>query len=224
MFDIAVVTSVWGTYAAWLPAWAESIIAQTLPPSEVVIADMGAYDQGSLDYAVDLLESRGIVVCIVRGPYRGMGAARNAAVRAAHTEWVMHLDADDTLMPHALSDCALLAENADVICLGGLHRRKVITFPLASTERVLNGRHCSFSCSPFRRTFWEVSPYQEDNDWVDSVFWVGLAHYGARFVPTLRAGFRYRDHEDSFSHQLTSGDRQAAKRQWLRMCKDWVGL
>lgn len=219
--DIAVVTSCWGNYGGWLPDWAESITRQTLHPTQVIIADMGVRDAEPLYHAIDLLNEAGIPAFPVWDQHQGMGHARNTAVAATTTEWVMHLDADDVLLPRCLRDCSQLTEEADVICIGGVRHGRVKRFPEASTKAVLNGQHCSFSCSPFRRKFWELSPFQTENDWVDSVFWVGLAHQGARFKGTTHAGFRYRDHEDSFSHKLTPSDRQAALGQWRQSCEKW---
>lgn len=51
------------------------------------------------------------------------------------------------------------------------------------------------------------------NDWVDSTFWVGLAHLGARFAGPDRLQFLYQDHPDSTSHRLTHIDRLLAARQ-----------
>lgn len=221
--DLAVVTSVWGDYAQWLPDWAHSIITQTVPPTQVVIADLGVRHAEPLYHAVDLLVAAGIHAFPVWSLYEGMGAARNTAVGAATTEWVMHLDADDRLLPWAIADTAALQDQADVVCLGARrHDRRAVTFPKASAQRVLDGHLCCYSCAPFRRSLWEKRPFQTANDWVDSVFWVGLAHLGARFVPTERPGFIYRDHADSFSHKLTTSDRSAAKRQWEAQCRDWT--
>lgn len=220
--DLAVVTSVWGSYSKWLPDWAQSIIYQVVRPAEVVIAEFGCDDYQSLFGALMALQGAGIPTKLVSRPYEGMGAARNAAVEATTTEWVMHLDADDRLLPWALADAAELADEADVVCLGARRRnRRVVLFPRASREQVLAGHICCYSCAPFRRSLWAKHPFQTANDWVDSVFWVGLAHLGARFVPTVRPGFIYRDHPESFSHQLTDADRQAATRQWQDACREW---
>jgi hypothetical protein len=69
---------------------------------------------------------------------------------------------------------------------------------------------------------WATRPWHTHNDWVDSVFWVGLAHLGARFTSTGRVGFRYHDHRDSVSRSLSPQDRHAALRQWEDACKEWT--
>lgn len=221
-FDLAIVTSTWGSYSMWLPEWAESLIGQTVRPKLAVIADFGVDDRSAMYAAVNMLSRAGIGVSLTHGQYSGMGHARNTAVAVTNTEWVMHLDTDDLLLPHAVEMCAELSDTADVICLGARRGRTVKTFPHASRQEVLKGSNCSFSCSPFRRSLWEQRPYQTRNDWVDSVLWVGFAHLGARFVPTDRPGFRYREHADSFSQKLSKKDRQEALSQWASSCKGWT--
>lgn len=220
--DLAVVTTVWGSYSQWMPDWAQSIVYQTVRPAQVVIAEFGCDNYGPMFHAVQILQCAGIPVTLRCREYGGMGQARNTAVGAAETPWVMHLDADDRLLPWALADVAELQDQADVVCIGARRfNRRAVTFPKASRERVLAGHICCYSCAPFRRSLWAKRPFQTANDWVDSVFWVGLAHLGAQFVPTKRPGFIYRDHPDSFSHQLTEADRQAATRQWQDSCQRW---
>lgn len=219
--DLAVVSSAWGTYGRFLPEWAQSITAQTVPPSQVVILDAGCTDTASVSTARDLLTTAGLKTTVVTARCRGMGAARNTAVAATRTAWVMHLDADDLLLPHALEDVAALTPDADVVSLGALLGDQARCFPGITREQILDRNHGCYSCSPFRRTFWERRPWHTRNDWIDSTFWVGFAHLGARFTGTERPGFVYRQHPESFSHRLSPWEKRLATRQWLRACRRW---
>lgn len=219
--DLAVVTSAWGDYGRYLPEWAESITAQTIRPAQAVIFDVGCRDTRPVSQAVEILMVSGIDAHAVRGRYRGMGAARNDAVAATAHEWVMHLDADDTLLPHAVADIAGLTHTADVVSLGAIRGGREICFPHVSREMILARGHGVFSCSPFRRSLWQQRPFHTRNDWIDSVFWVGLAHLGARFVGTTRPGFVYRQHQGSFSRRLTRLERRSADQQWRDACRHW---
>ncbi len=220
--DIAVVTSVWGDYSHYLPAWAESVAAQTLPPIETVIIDAGVTDLGPLAVAAGTLSTAGIQVHVSGIQYDTLGAARNAAVAACSTAWAMHLDADDLLLDHAIEDVAEIHADADVISLGAIRNGKPAVFPDITAEKILARQHGMFSCGAFRRSLWEQRPWHTHNDWVDSTFWVGLAHLGARFTSTGRVGFVYRQHEDSISHALTPHERAAAIDQWKRACTEWT--
>lgn len=212
--DIGVVTSVWGDYGKFLPEWISSVCAQEKQPTMITIVDAGT----DITAAEQALDGCDIPWQIVTIPYTGMGAARNAAVAHTPTEWVMHLDADDILLPHALSDASCV--DADVVALGMRVGEKDVTFPHTSREFVLAGGVGCYSCAPFRRSLWAKRPYITVNDWVDSALWVGFAHEGARFAPTHRVGAIYRQHQGSFSRSLSLDDKRRAIRQHEDLCRD----
>lgn len=214
--DIGVVTSAWGSYGKYLPEWASSILGQSAKPSMITIVDAGT----ATTEAEEVLCSGDVPWQIIRIPHTGMGAARNAAVGYTNTEWVMHLDADDVLLPHALEDIAQIHQDADVVSLGMSVNGREVTFPHTSNEHVRAGGIGCFSCAAYRKYLWERRPYITANDWVDSALWVGFAHEGARFVATERAGAVYRKHDNSFSRQLSDEDRIKAGEQHRLLCEN----
>lgn len=215
MGSIAVVTSAWGTYWRFLPTWIQSVAGQTRKPDLVTIVDAGLERDPGLRR---LLEASVENWQIVHVPYRGMGAARNAAVAHSKADWVMHLDADDVLLPHALADAEKVAKSgADVVSIGMRENGRDITFPRASRQSVLRGELACFSCAMFRRSLWVKRPYITTNDWVDSALWLGFAQVGAVFKPTRNVGAVYVKHPDSFSKKLTPQEKEAAKVQFLRL-------
>lgn len=216
-WPIGVVTSVWGAYGRYLPEWVASIAAQSVRPELVTILDAGVDDVGP---GREALAASGLEWQIVRDSYRGMGAARNRAVEATETVWVMHLDADDVLLPHALADVRALAPWADVVSLGMMRGRREVTFPQVSARDALEGKHVAFSCAAFRRDLWERAPWHTANDWIDSALWIGFARLGARFAGTARVGAVYRQHAGSFSRRLSPADRLAARAQVERMVRE----
>lgn len=80
----------------------ESVLAQTLPPREIIVVD-----DGSTDETYRIVSRYGPPVKVLRQPNQGVAAARNAGVEAAQGEWVAFLDADDCYYPDRL---ALTAE------------------------------------------------------------------------------------------------------------------
>lgn len=70
----------------------ESVQAQTLPVSEIIVVD-----DGSTDGTAAIAESMGAVV--IRQPNGGVSAARNVGIRAATQPWIALLDADDMWDP-----------------------------------------------------------------------------------------------------------------------------
>jgi cellulose synthase/poly-beta-1,6-N-acetylglucosamine synthase-like glycosyltransferase len=220
--EITVVTTVWGAYGRFLGEWAASVAGQTVPPSAVVIAELGGC-AAEAEQAATLIRSRGTAATVVSEPFNGMGQARNTAVAASATDWVMHLDADDLLLPGALALVAPLTDRADVVSLATRYPSgRVRSFSRVSARTILSGRVGCFSCSPFRRSFWERSPYQTlagPLDYVDALLWVGFARLGARFVGTTEPGFTYRQHAGSFRRTLTPEKLAAARRHILRVSR-----
>jgi glycosyltransferase involved in cell wall biosynthesis len=74
----------------------ESALAQTYPHAEVVVVDDGSPDDPGAVVA------RYPSVRLVRQANRGSAAARNAGLWASRGEYVVFLDGDDVLLPHAL--------------------------------------------------------------------------------------------------------------------------
>lgn len=89
--------------APWIEATVESALRQTTPAQEVIVID-----DGSTDETAALLEKLGAAIRFIRQENAGVSAARNHGARLAAAEWLLFLDSDDRLLPHALE--ALLAE------------------------------------------------------------------------------------------------------------------
>jgi hypothetical protein len=218
MLDLAIVTSC-HNYGQYLDEWAASILRLTTRPARVAIVQHGSTDASrrQADAAAATLRAGGLDVALEHHDRRlDFGAARNRAVElAGEVEWVMHFDCDDMLMPHALDDVAEIAPRADVVALGYERcgdlaagpRNRVRTYRTNTGEEALRDPTPCSGVSPFRRSFWLRSPYRLDQigGW-DTALWLGFAHLGARFVPTRRPGFWYRQHADSvFNTRRLSG-------------------
>lgn len=76
----------------------DSVLVQTLPPSEVLVIDDGSTD-GSLSVA----SAYGKRVHVLTGTHGGIGAARNAGVERASGDFLAFLDADDYWVPEKLA-------------------------------------------------------------------------------------------------------------------------
>ena len=88
--SVSVVLAVYN--AAWCVERAiDSVLAQTVPPTEIIVCD-----DGSEDGTPDLLERRyGMRVTVLRLPHQNAAAARRSGLAAARGEWLSFLDADD---------------------------------------------------------------------------------------------------------------------------------
>ena len=73
----------------------ESVLAQSLPVSEIIVVDDGSSDRTS-----EIAKSLGAIV--IRQPNRGVSAARNVGIRTALNEWVAFIDQDDLWAPEKI--------------------------------------------------------------------------------------------------------------------------
>lgn len=217
MENLTIVSSCCG-YGRYLSEWAESIVRLNRKPAAVCLFTHGnEHDRLLGQGAIRILNDAGIPWRFDHSDDRlDFGTARNRAVAMAETEWVMHLDADDMVMPHCLDDVASIAPGADVVGLGYERSGDLASGPSNRTRvysdgdglKILDHAAPCSGVSPFRRSFWERSPYRTDmkGAW-DTALWIGFARLGARFRATKRPGFWYRQHADSvFNKRRTTFD------------------
>ncbi|MEM6327274.1 MAG: glycosyltransferase family A protein [Bacteroidota bacterium] len=101
-----------------------SIVAQTCPPTEVVVVDDGSTD-GSADLAASIAETASVPIRVIRQDNAGVAAARNAAVAESQRDVFAFLDQDDRWTPDKLA-AQLAALEADPV-LGFVTARQSIT-------------------------------------------------------------------------------------------------
>lgn len=89
-------------YGASLGRALESVVAQSDPDWEAVIVDDGSTDDTRAVAESWRAEHPGSIQCLTQDN-AGPGAARNHGARRASGDWLLFLDADDTLLPGALA-------------------------------------------------------------------------------------------------------------------------
>ncbi|WP_326652202.1 bifunctional glycosyltransferase/CDP-glycerol:glycerophosphate glycerophosphotransferase [Streptomyces anthocyanicus] len=90
---------------AYLHACLESVLAQSYPDFEVIVVDDGSPDAcGAIADEFAALDPRVRVIGLPRN--EGLGPARNAGMERAGGDYLVFLDGDDTLTPHALRGIA----------------------------------------------------------------------------------------------------------------------
>lgn len=99
--------------AAYLPRAIQSVLSQTRPVDEIVIADDGSTDD--TESLIARMRSQYPKIRYIRLPQNG-GAqrARNAGIRAASGEWIAFLDSDDVWLPDRIRLCLEKARQMNV--------------------------------------------------------------------------------------------------------------
>lgn len=89
----------------------DSIGAQTVRPTQVIVVD-----DGSSDASAEVARSHHAVTSVLEQPHGGAAAARNTGLAAVETEWVMFFDSDDVMAPdHVESALSEASEDVDIV-------------------------------------------------------------------------------------------------------------
>jgi hypothetical protein len=129
MTSIAVVIPAWNA-GAFLERAIASAIAQTASPAEIIVVD-----DGSTDDTAERASRFRTAVTLIQQENKGLSAARNAGIRAAKSDYVAFLDADDWWeSEHLENTLAAIARGARWTASAwmrtdGHYRRTVKPFP-----------------------------------------------------------------------------------------------
>lgn len=105
MLAISIVVSSYN-YADYVGEAIDSALTQTYPGVQVVVVD-----DGSTDGSVEIIRSYGDTIETLCQANAGQAAAWNSGLAAARGDYVIFLDSDDRLLPHAASVVAARAQS-----------------------------------------------------------------------------------------------------------------
>jgi glycosyltransferase involved in cell wall biosynthesis len=182
-------------YGHYLVECLESVQAQTFKDFEHIVINSGSTDNSSevaRQYPIRLTEIED----------RGLSSSRNHGVNLASGEYIVNLDADDTIHPQFLEKMVAKAASKTVVApmLYGCN------FTIQDIELANQVICCSMFC---KNDFDAVGGYDPDLDWIgleDWSLWCRLKKYGCNFVGAPEAQFYYRIHEGSSSKRLAHTD------------------
>lgn len=97
-----------------------SVLAQDLPPSQIIVIDDGSTDDTA--GIVQAVQSS-VPIRYTYQPNRGLSSARNAGIRLSKSSYVAFLDADDEWYPHKLSSQLALFRDSVLENLGAVYCR-----------------------------------------------------------------------------------------------------
>ncbi|WP_437202471.1 glycosyltransferase family 2 protein [Planctomicrobium sp. SH664] len=179
----------------------DSVLAQTLPPVEILVVDDGSRDQTPA-----LVESYAPRVRLIRQANAGPSAARNHGIREAQGDWIALLDSDDAWLPGKLERQAqeLGPDVALVHCysLDEEHRFEgTLNF-----DRLWKHNHVGTSTVLMnKQLFTEVGGFVEDRLFIgaeDYNLWLRMAATGQRIVTVHEELSIYTPAENSLSQQV----------------------
>lgn len=200
-----------------------SALAQTHPRVEIVVVD-----DGSTDGTAELAESIEGPIQVVRQENRGAAAARNRGVREARGEFVQFLDADDELLPTAVSDkVAAIARTPDArLCYSRYTCVEGSEFPTDIEQTPIDSPRSAVwdpmlaACSrfPFQistalapRWYLEyVGPFEEDLRQSEDVrYYFQMARRGLKAIATRGASTRRHGRSNSLTRNVVEARRWA---------------
>lgn len=188
-----------------------SIVNQSFKDWEHVIVD-----DGSTDNTVEIINNfvarqvDASKYTVIVQENKGPAAARNAAIAAAKGEYIMPLDADDTLHPLCLEKMARVLSINPAISIVGSNTQRFgeANEPYGTgefMEQVINPHGNSMNyASMFRKSVWETVGGYVTSDFEDWDFWIRCARqkFKLRHLPELLFNYRVRTGSrlDSYSN------------------------
>ncbi|MGI9067141.1 MAG: glycosyltransferase family 2 protein [Pyrinomonadaceae bacterium] len=194
----------------------DSVFAQTFTDFEVIVVNDGSPDTVELERALEPYMSR---IRYIKQKSLGAGAARNEGLRAAQSEFIAFLDADDLWLPNYLEEqLKFIGENDfDLVCADAMHFGdsplagktymeafmesaplvgEVTFLGLVSAEQSL----ITSGIVARRALIIEVGFFDERlRNSQDFDLWLRLLRQGARLAYQRQLLLRYRCHEKSLS-------------------------
>lgn len=192
-------------YGRFVSEAVESVLNQSYPHVDVIVVDDGSTDPMTKEVVDRLATYR---VCVHKQTNQGLAAARNAGAGLSNSEFLLFLDADDRLHPHALSLMLwLLIKNPDTSYVY-TSQRFFGDDNLIWEPQIYNGYDLLWSnhpsvCSLIRRdAFYSVGGYSSGmvvgyEDWNHWIMLLDAGHFGLRLRAPL---FEHRRHGHTMTH------------------------
>jgi glycosyltransferase involved in cell wall biosynthesis len=196
----------------------ESVLRQSVPPSEVIVVD-----DGSTDDTLAVLDSYAGRVKVVRAPHGGYASARNHGLAHAAGDWIAFHDADDVALEDRLAvhlEWLARRPDADGMFANGarLDEDAALVPPELAASRdlgvedVFAGFPVYFQAALVRRaTLEDIGPF-ETSLRVHADMDYGYRLFARRRIGFLdRVVFRYRWHDANVTRDALRGREEIAR-------------
>ena len=199
-------------HGAYLGDAVQSVREAQRADTELIVVDDGSTDSETLA-VLERLEAEG--VRLLRQSNWGVGAARNAGIRAGSGEYIIPLDADNAIRADYLSQgiWRLDRHPRAGVAYGDAEYRGMRTgrWEVGEFDRArVMRRNYIDACAMIRRCVWEECggydeqmPVQGYEDWD---LWLGAIKRGWRFTYIPQVVFDYRVSEESMIHEAMRHD------------------
>lgn len=186
--------------AEFLPEAVDSALAQT-NTSEIIIVDDGSTDESGK--IADGYIGKGVKV--IHQVNKGLASARNTLIMNMTGDYLLPLDSDDMLLPHAVESAAQVIKQtkSDVVGLSfkcfGLSNEQIILMPEPKLEDFKSGNRLGY-CSAIKKeallAIGGYSPRMEEG-YEDLHLWFNLLSRGYSIITIQEVLWLYRIRENS---------------------------
>lgn len=174
----------------------DSALAQTVP-CEIIVCD-----DGSTDRSLEIAYSYGNKVKVISQVNKGLSSARNTIIMNMTGEYLLPLDADDVLLPHAVERIQeVIAEtNADIVAPSfktfGTTSEEVIVGP-ANVFDFMEANRIGYFSAIRKSKLLEIGGYSPRMTWgwEDLALWINLLDRGAKLatMKDILVGYRTKE-------------------------------
>lgn len=119
---VSIIIPVYNT-GPYLAQCLQSVKEQTFRDIEIVIVNDGSTDNSHIIVNQFVKENPELTIQYIMQENRGISAARNTGIDAAHGDWLMFLDSDDFIEPYTVEDLLIVGNRTGASIVKGYHCR-----------------------------------------------------------------------------------------------------
>lgn len=207
--------------ASTLRRCVSSLIAQSIPPIEIIIVENNSTDNTARIIEALITEYPGKITALFEEK-QGAAPARNKGIRNASGEWLQLLDADDELTKDKLShQIQVIQQHPEVAVIVAPHKVKYITkhkvehIYVKEIIKVLPRGFITYSMGSTPANLWKKSALESVGLFDESL--TSTQEYALMWKLFVQGyTFAFDDHNDTIVHQDYTGESISRPKSWER--------